>query len=1058
MKRPFHNSICRVLHPLAMALLLSGSLSGEPVPETRITDIFGVSTAGMRPADQEDFRRLVTKPAILETESTLALAETVRRTNNGMTFDYWDSVTFMNPDGSGEVTRKSLASYLIASFGSFACKSRVFLNSGTGYVVVDRDPAVPNKFIEVGGGSALGAVTDEFVILHTRDAKFYGTDIRFLDAKTLQPVGTVTTKVRTARVAASQGQIFLASETGGKVKLHRMAYPDFSGGSVVKAKLSNLPGTYSWVEHFSPNFAVVTDLQGREILVRWSDPAKGGKPSLFQPPAGQRQVWFEAGGRLGVFSTYPELTVSHVTFGNGSYTFEPAGVPKGFRNCGIHSIGPDSVFFTAPTSNLIYGSPSGWTTRVRLAPGRQLFVDAPVAEERDGQIKFKVSLDRPSVAPVTFDYQTADRSAVAGEDFSAISGTATIAPGETGITITVPLLEDHAIEGPETFEFQITGLSGAFCDNLVTPGRIRGSGMRVVEVVDVDDGSVLPTLDGSLSRTSGVPSLAFAGGTVNARDHGFEYFIPIAGNGGSYHYARGHRLGSDSIVLCQFDPARGELTEIFTSEEARKRDGDQFILKNGNGYVRYGFFDGLPVLSLEGLAVAEGGGAQTLAVRSERTLSDLDFSAAWADPSEAFGPISFSRDASGDILFHIDPPDDGRGGYDLEPGVVAGVSAGGFGGSQRTAFSLSESKTVATVRVGTASRTADGLVASGNRVWLCERGATVLEGLKFESGALLPAGTAKMPPGAVLDWAGYYNNGYSGQGLAFDGSRLLSGYRSSFPNLGAVAFANASSTKPAAKLFKTGAQGGSRLAFSSYLAIGESVPTLPGEGVVQIVDVRSNKQLKSLKAPIPEPSFGHSLAFSGDTLWISAPRPGGGKVYGFKAPGFTPVATLTSPVPVANGLFGYSIAGSSEHLIVGEPSSRAPGAAWVYPVGGGSVLKRLDSGAKRRSDGFGARVAARNGRLMVGSARITWELNTLTTTPQIWPVDPTPAEPDGTHYPVLLWEDLDAPAIQLKSARYGLPDHASGGGVALLDDGAVFPSRGPDGGGLEFHRFGIAPD
>jgi hypothetical protein len=54
---------------------------------------------------------------------------------------------------------------------------------------------------------------------------------------------------------------------------------------------------------------------------------------------------------------------------------------------------------------------------------------------------------------------------------------------------------------------------------------------------------------------------------------------------------------------------------------------------------------------------------------------------------------------------------------------------------------------------------------------------------------------------------------------------------------------------------------------------------------------------------------------------------------------------------------------------------------------------------------------------------------------------------------VLLWMDLAGPAIPLRAAASGRPDHSSGGAIALLDGCAVFTSRGPQGGGLEFHPF-----
>jgi hypothetical protein len=296
---------------------------------------------------------------------------------------------------------------------------------------------------------------------------------------------------------------------------------------------------------------------------------------------------------------------------------------------------------------------------------------------------------------VTFDYQAASRSAKAGEDFTPVSGSKTLAAGETETFVTVPLIEDLTIERPETLELQITGLSGAFCDDLRTPGRIRGSGMRVVAI---EDGTVPPMLDGSVPTTGGVHTLDFPGGSVVARDHGFSQFVPIVGNAGSYYYARGQRLGTDQFVLCQFDPARGELTEVFDHESPRRPVGDQLIVRESAGYVRYGFFDGFPVVSMKNLTAIKGGGAQTLVVPSERTTGDLGFAVEWADPAKATGPVSFSLTPAGDIAFHIDPPDNSTGASDRNPSIFVTLSRGGTASTsrQRTGITLADPVTAVT--------------------------------------------------------------------------------------------------------------------------------------------------------------------------------------------------------------------------------------------------------------------------------------------------------------------------------------------------------------------------
>ena len=53
--------------------------------------------------------------------------------------------------------------------------------------------------------------------------------------------GIVTPKFRTARIAATETEVFLASEAAGKVKLYRMEYPDFSQAAVaVRGRLEVL--------------------------------------------------------------------------------------------------------------------------------------------------------------------------------------------------------------------------------------------------------------------------------------------------------------------------------------------------------------------------------------------------------------------------------------------------------------------------------------------------------------------------------------------------------------------------------------------------------------------------------------------------------------------------------------------------------------------------------------------------------------------------------------------------------------------------------------------------
>src|SRR5262249_4515403 len=71
---------------------------------------------------------------------------------------------------------------------------------------------------------------------------------------------------------------------------------------------------------------------------------------------------------------------------------------------------------------------------------------------------FTLTLSTPSPIPVTVDYKTADKSAIAGSDYLAATGTVTFAPGVTAQTITVKILGDTVVEADqEVFRMYLTG-------------------------------------------------------------------------------------------------------------------------------------------------------------------------------------------------------------------------------------------------------------------------------------------------------------------------------------------------------------------------------------------------------------------------------------------------------------------------------------------------------------------------------------------------------------------------------------------------------------------------
>ena len=90
-----------------------------------------------------------------------------------------------------------------------------------------------------------------------------------------------------------------------------------------------------------------------------------------------------------------------------------------------------------------------------------------IANEGSGAVEVTIFRNQGSDGIVTVDYRTFDKSAAAGPDYTAVSGTATFNDGETSQTIIIPILEDAQSEGSETFNLTVDNVTGGA--NLLAP-------------------------------------------------------------------------------------------------------------------------------------------------------------------------------------------------------------------------------------------------------------------------------------------------------------------------------------------------------------------------------------------------------------------------------------------------------------------------------------------------------------------------------------------------------------------------------------------------------------
>lgn len=134
--------------------------------------------------------------------------------------------------------------------------------------------------------------------------------------------------------------------------------------------------------------------------------------------------------------------------------------------------------------------------------------DAQVTEGDSGtkDLNFTVSLSDPSSQTVTVQYATQDGTATSPADFSAVSGTLTLAPGETSKTVTVQVKGDIIAELTETFEVRLSNASNA----------------------TIKDG----TATGTILDNEGQPSLSIANAQITEGDSGtqsLQFTVTLSG-------------------------------------------------------------------------------------------------------------------------------------------------------------------------------------------------------------------------------------------------------------------------------------------------------------------------------------------------------------------------------------------------------------------------------------------------------------------------------------------------------------------------------------------------
>ena len=181
----------------------------------------------------------------------------------------------------------------------------------------------------------------------------------------------------------------------------------------------------------------------------------------------------------------------------------------------------------------------------------------------DGRMAFAVRLDAESGRTVTVQYRTADGSATAGTDYTAVNGTLTFRAGTTLRTVAVPITDDGLDEPEEEFTVTLGAAANA------TVATATGTGT----IADNDAAPELSIADGSLTEGSGDETMLF----VVQLDPASQRMVTVqyatadgtAEAGTDYTSANGTLTisagtATTTIDVTILDDTAGEETETFT--------------------------------------------------------------------------------------------------------------------------------------------------------------------------------------------------------------------------------------------------------------------------------------------------------------------------------------------------------------------------------------------------------------------------------------------------------------------------------------------------------------
>ena len=216
-----------------------------------------------------------------------------------------------------------------------------------------------------------------------------------------------------------------------------------------------------------------------------------------------------------------------------------------------------------------------------------------------GNATFTVTLSEVSGQEVTVDYASSDVSTTAGSDYTATSGTVTIAAGATSATFNVPVLTDTLDEANETATLTLSNASNA------TISDATGT----LTIVDDDDAPTLSIGDISFTEATGDATLTVTLSKVSGQDVVVSYATSddTATAGTDYTAGTGTITIPAGSTTATFDVAvtGDSLDEADETINVNLSSPTNATIADGTGVITINDDDTAPTLSINDVSYTE---------------------------------------------------------------------------------------------------------------------------------------------------------------------------------------------------------------------------------------------------------------------------------------------------------------------------------------------------------------------------------------------------------------------------------------------------------------------